>query len=162
MAMFQAPISRHRASAKVPAGRTARTVRRRLLSSHTRAIVRRGQTTPRMPFQSHVRLGPPDVQRRRALAYVWLQVAKQQARELAFPQAVALHPELAPAHQCRNSPSPSARAKPLRPGECRSQAFDLDEPCPHRKSVAAESNYVALFWKAKYGKKNATILARGG
>ena len=31
-----------------------------------------------------------------------------------------------------------------------------------QKSVAAESNFVALFWKETYGKKNASILARGG
>ena len=88
------------------------------------------------------------------------QVAERRARNSPFLRP-SLYPELAPAHQCRNSPSPSA-SQNLSAGECRSQAFDLDEPCPHRKSVAAESNYVTSFWKAKYGKKNATILARGG
>ena len=60
------------------------------------------------------------------------------------------------------SHSAPAPAEPSPPDGCRSQAFDLDEPYPHRKSVAAGRYDIALFSKPKYGKKNATISARGG
>jgi hypothetical protein len=53
-----------------------------------------------------------------------------------------------------------ASAKPSLPDGCRSQAFDLDEPYPHRKSVAAVRYDIALFCKAKYGKKNAFLRGR--
>lgn len=156
------PISRHLASAKVPGGRKLQTGQRKLPSPHARALVQREQMVPRMPCQSRDRLGPPGAQRCLAQGCVWLRDVPRQEQEFVFPRAVALRQGWTAARHPWKSPLPPAHAKPSRPSECRSPAFDLDERCPHRKSVAAESNFVALFWKETYGKKNASILARGG